>query len=196
MKAPVGRQRKVQKTDTPHKPDRLFLETAALRYLNRFDVPVSKLRQKLEERVLRTFELTREHPLMVDVRREMDEVLERLVATGVLNDARFARIRAESLRSRGASRRGVAEKLRSAGLDGDAIRGALDEVDDGTSEPDLAAACRLVRRRKLGWCRPVELRKERLARDLAVLARAGFSYDIAVRALAAPAETEVTFEES
>jgi regulatory protein len=184
MKAPVGRQPKTQKSRPAAEPDRVFLETAALRYLNRFDVPVEKLRQKLEERVMRTFELKRDDPQMQAVRQGIDEVLERLVSTGVLNDARYARIRAESLRARGASRRAVEAKLRLTGVSSDEVQDAITNVDSVLAEPELAAACRLVKRRRLGWCRPVELRQERQARDLAVLARAGFSYHVAAKALA------------
>ena len=58
---------------------------------------------------------------------------------------------------------------------------ALDEA--GGSE--LAAACALVRRRRLGPYRAEGARAEWRQKDLATLARAGFGLDLARRVLAA-----------
>ncbi|MEQ8164587.1 MAG: hypothetical protein RIC93_00755, partial [Alphaproteobacteria bacterium] len=58
-------------------------------------------------------------------------------------------------------------------------------------QPDLVSACRLLRRRRLGPYRQRD-RAERFEKDLAALARAGFSLDTAreVLGLASPEEVE------
>jgi regulatory protein len=58
----------------------------------------------------------------------------------------------------------------------------------GAGAGDLAAACALVRRRRLGPLRPKELRERHFMRDLGALARAGFALDIARRVLACGGE--------
>ncbi len=55
-------------------------------------------------------------------------------------------------------------------------------------EGDLAAACALVRRRRLGPMRAKDLRDRHFVRDLGVLARAGFALDLARRVLACGGE--------
>lgn len=60
---------------------------------------------------------------------------------------------------------------------------ALETVDEPTGE--LAAACALVRRRRLGPYRPAGTRAAHRQKDLAALARAGFSLDMARKVLAA-----------
>ena len=49
--------------------------------------------------------------------------------------------------------------------------------EDGNG--DLAAAARLAQRKRLGPFRPKEARADLRQRDMAALARAGFSYDVA-----------------
>jgi len=72
---------------------------------------------------------------------------------------------------------------RSAGVSRELIQSALGNAEEGGG--DLAAACALIRRRRLGPYRVAAAREAAQRRDLATLARAGFGFDIARRALAA-----------
>lgn len=193
MKAPAGRRAAEKKVSelTPS-----FVEQAALAYLNRFDAPVAKLRSRLLLRVRRRFGLAAHDPQLEQVSGWIDAVLLRFVESGILDDARYALTLAASARRRGASRRGVSEKLRRAGLTGELAKDAIASADATTEEPEAEAAARLVRRRRLGWCRSEEQRRERWARDLAVLARAGFSRDVALRALRGPEDRADTARHS
>ena len=60
-----------------------------------------------------------------------------------------------------------------------------DEGDDPRSG-ELKAAMQLVRRRKMGHFRGENVSPDRMRKDLAALARAGFSFDIAQQALGRP----------
>jgi regulatory protein len=116
------------------------------------------------------------------------EVVARLVAAGVVNDAAYAESRARSLTRGGRSRRVAAAHLAAKGVDPAMARAAL--PDDDTSE--LAAALVLARRRRIGPFRragPPDDAGRR--RELGMLARAGFPLDVARRALAMePGEAE------
>ena len=57
------------------------------------------------------------------------------------------------------------------------------QLDIVTDELDLEAALTLVKKKKIGFLRPEELRKDFYKKDLAVLGRTGFSFEIAKRAL-------------
>ena len=59
-------------------------------------------------------------------------------------------------------------------------RPALDlELDTDPRRREWRAAVALARRRRLGPYRPDNERKDKRARDLAAMARAGFDYDVA-----------------
>jgi regulatory protein len=165
--------------------DRSWLEQRALAYLNRFDASVARLRSVLT-RAVRRYE--RDPDARVARAAEVEALLQRYVASGVLNDERHAAVLARSQRARGASARKIAEKLRLRGVGADAARAALVAVAHEATELDAARA--FVRRKRLGPHRSPEVRAEFARKDLAALARAGFDFETARRALTSEVEPE------
>ena len=149
------------------------LEAAALRYLNRFDCSVQKLRGHLSGLVRRR---GGDRALL---EQHLETLLTRYQASGVLNDARLAENLASRLQERGGSRRAIVEKLRRRGVTSGVAQAAV--VTSPASE--LEAARAYVRRRRLGPFRPEADRQENRRRDLAALARTGFDHETAIRAL-------------
>jgi regulatory protein len=99
-----------------------------------------------------------------------------------LDDAAFARVRALRLHGRGKSVRAIRAELTQKGVAEMEIGAALAALAEETPEdspPDLEAAKRTAKRRRLGPWRPEDQRFERREKDLAALARAGFSYSVA-----------------
>lgn len=154
-----------------------YLERAAIAYLERFGGTTARLRRVLEKRVARSVEELGTDPC--EGAQALEQVVEKLAGLGYVDDARFAASRVRSARARGKSARAVRTTLARQGLPASLIDRAL--ADDPTS--DLEAARAFVRRRRLGPHRPPEQREAERERDLAKLARAGFSYDVASRAL-------------
>ncbi len=97
----------------------------------------------------------------------------RYIESGLLDDARYAGAKVSSLRRKGTSARMIAAKLAVKGVSKALVAEQIEA--DETSE--LEAAQNLVRRKKLGQ------NPERKDKDLATLARAGFSYAIAKQVL-------------
>jgi regulatory protein len=110
----------------------------------------------------------------------VEELVARYAAVGLVDDAVFARARVLSLRRQGLSRQAILAKLQAKGLTKAQIEEALHCADEGQEEPETAAALAYARRKKLGRWRkkPQDPQKE-----LAALSRAGFSYEVARRAL-------------
>jgi len=113
----------------------------------------------------------------------VEALVARYLAAGLIDDRAYAAQRAASLHRRGASRAGIRGKLAQKGVEADEIAAALDGLSEAGGE--LAAACALIRRRRLGPYRAPGERAAHRQRDLAVLARAGFALALARRALAA-----------
>lgn len=157
------------------------LEHAALRYLDRFDASVSRLRRVLQTHVRRA---ARVHETDDAAASEIiEELLARYVASGLLSDRRYAENLVTGLRARGASQRQIAHKLRARGVAKDDVDAALASRDALTQDAELRAAIELVRKKKLGPHRKAEERQTHHRADLARLARAGFDYELARRAL-------------
>lgn len=156
------------------------LERAAMAHLRRFTASVADLRRVLRRRIARAEArgLETDRPAL---EAAIDDIIERFSARGLLDDAALARGLTRSLRRRGLARRAIAYKLRQKGIAAELIRDALAETDAAVEDdldPELLAAWRLARRRRLGPFRRAE-RAERRQRDLAALGRAGFGFGIA-----------------
>jgi regulatory protein len=106
-------------------------------------------------------------------------VVARLAASGAVSDAAFAASRTRRLVRGGRSRRTVAAHLAGKGVGAEVARAALaaEETDE------LAAALVLARRRRVG---PFRVGDGDPLRELAMLARAGFSRAVANEALRMP----------
>lgn len=112
----------------------------------------------------------------------VETLLDRYKASGLLNDAQFAEARVSSLRRQGLSKQAILSKLSVKGLSAAEIEKALSKADAETEDAELAAAKAYIKRKRLGVYRTKESENP-LAKDLASLARAGFGYQIAARAL-------------
>ena len=167
------------KQKRPPNVTRVGLEGAALRYLERFDCSVSKLRKVLMDRVAKAARAGVEEAALAP--GHVEAILERYQASGLLNDQRFAKNFAERQRDRGGSRRVIEQKLRARGIGADTVQQLLPRNDSAQTE--LEAAHAFARRRRLGPHRKPETREAYRRKDLMALARAGFDYDTAQRVI-------------
>ena len=164
----------------PRKATPRHLENAALWYLARFQATARSLERILMRRVVRS---ARHHGTDAEEGRIfVGELITRYRGAGLLDDAAYARARARTLHDRGLSARAIRARLMEKGVGGPDIEAALAELaaafaDDG--DFDLDAARRYARRRRFGPGRRAHEREGRREKDLAALARAGFSYSVA-----------------
>jgi regulatory protein len=115
--------------------------------------------------------------------RMLDELVEQLTDSGVLDDGRWARARADELHRRGTPTRGIRAKLRQKGVASETVDVALRSLQESLADegdPDEIAAWEYARRRRLGpFSRTPERRAARRDKDLAAMGRCGFSWGLA-----------------
>ncbi|HVA14308.1 MAG TPA: RecX family transcriptional regulator [Stellaceae bacterium] len=178
----MAESRKARESRPPRTLTAASLENAALFYLSRFASSSGNLRRVLMRKVGRTERLGGDTDGAVPL---IDGIIARFLASGLLNDRAYASQAAASLARRGSSRYSIAGKLAQKGVDAELVAEAVATLDAG-GETELAAACALVRRRRLGPYRAAGKRADWRQKDLASLARAGFGLDLARRVLRAP----------
>ncbi len=171
-------------------PDQQTLHEAALHHLSRYATTAAGLTRVLDRRIARWAAAAgggdrgETQATAAEARRVARLVVVRLVESGVVDDAGFATARAQRLARGGRSRRAVAAHLSARGVDAATTRAAL--TDDPAGE--LASALVYARRRRIGPFRvATEVDADAARRELAMLARAGFPRDVAMRALRTPA---------
>lgn len=181
-----GRGRRSKKGGGSRRPaDPAYLEKAALFYLQRFATSRAHLTTILARKVARRG--LPDGTTQAQADEWIAAVVERMVDLGYVDDAAYARARTRTLLNRGKPRRVIRRALADKGIPEALIDAAIAEIEAETAAPDLHAAIRYARRRRLGPARPPhrqpapgsDARDRQYQKDLAALARAGFSYDIA-----------------
>jgi regulatory protein len=161
----------------PPNVTRAGIEASALRYLERFDCSVARLRKVLSERIAKAARAgvaeASAAPAIVE------ELLLRYQSSGLIDDQRFAQNFAARQRDRGMSGRMIEQKLRARGISAQLTQELLPRGESAAVE--LEAARAFARRRRLGPHRKPDLREAHRRKDLMAMARAGFNYDIASR---------------
>jgi regulatory protein len=163
-------------------PDAAKLYEAALNHLARYAATEAGMAQVLSRKIdrwLRLYAGEDADPVLAaeatrGAKRAIPGVIAKLQAAGVLNDDAFAASRAKRLTREGKSRRGALAHLAAKGVASAVASKTLAE----DPERELAAACAYLRRRRAG---PFGDAPE--LKILGAMARAGFSQDIARRAM-------------
>ena len=164
-------------------PDAHTLHEAALRYLARYAATQAGLMRVLTRRVDRWAHAASAEPDRVAAAKQAAvTVVARLVAAGAVDDAAYAAGRARSLARAGRSRRAITAHLAAKGVPAPLTAALPDDP-----EAEFAAALAYARRRRMGPFRAASDPAQDL-RDLARMARAGFTQDVARRALRMEAE--------
>ncbi|PJB70505.1 MAG: RecX family transcriptional regulator [Alphaproteobacteria bacterium CG_4_9_14_3_um_filter_47_13] len=178
-----------QKIKTEKKPRKItesYLHNAGLYYLERFAASSAHFKKIMLRKIDRSCAFHKDQ-----VREECIQTLDRLVIkfqnVGLLDDSVFTQNMVLSLRRKGLSARMIHARLQAKGLEYEMIDRILQAYtqtleSEFHEDAELIAALRLARRKKIG---PYALEKthDHSNKALAILARAGFSYDIACKAL-------------
>jgi regulatory protein len=164
----------------PATPTDSNLHEAALAHLARYATTRAGLLRVLDRRIARwAASEAGDTDAATTARAAARAVVDRLVASGAVSDAAFAQSRARSLQRAGKSARAISAHLSAKGVPATLATDTLHP----DPEHELAAAIIHARRRRLGPFRTTAPTPETHRRELASLARAGFTQSIASRAL-------------
>ena len=154
-----------------------YLENSSLYYLSRFATSAENLKRVMMKKVLRSAmhhgASSEEGKILVE------DLIARYLHSGLLDDKAYAKARANSLHDRGNSSRNIQAKLKQKGLKNDDIETALTSLREAYENPERAAAIRFAKRRRLGPFQKNQLDDNLRKKQFAIMARAGFSYEIA-----------------
>lgn len=146
----------------------------AVHYLERYAASVEGVRTVLQRSVMRA---QRRGEVVPDAVSEwIEAALQKLIDGKLLDDALFTETKVRSLRRAGASAQKVRQKLAVKGVSAQMVNAALEseEVED-----DLEAAIIFARKKRLGPYTSRGSRADLRDKQIASLARAGFSLTIA-----------------
>ena len=162
-----------------------YLERAAMHYLARFSSSSENLRRILERKIWRRVNLGADMP--DDAEQWLNEAIAKCQRMGLVDDEQYALMRAKNFHKKGRGLSVIRAELRHKGIDQETIEKTIAAINpDG--EADYEAALNLARKKKLGnfalkQPKDHEAAKKLRQKHLGVLARAGFSFQIAKEVL-------------
>lgn len=173
---------------TPRKIDASYLENAALYYLQRYATSSQNLKTVLMRKIRRSCAYNGNDA--AEFLPVVDKLVARYIEVGLLDDRVYTEGRVTALRRQGLSRQAIQQKMMQKGLSAEDIAAAVARIDAalGSADEDheFIAARTLARRKRIGPWRRQPLEDPKAAqKEMAVMARNGFSYDVARRALEA-----------
>ena len=113
----------------------------------------------------------------------IDKIILNLEKNRVLNDEMYSDSKARMFLRRGYSLNKINQSLRSKGIEDKYVKQSIDKIKQNEIEPDFVSALKLCKRRRIGPLRPEKNRELFYKKDMGILARGGFSFDLSKRVL-------------
>ena len=113
----------------------------------------------------------------------IDEIIENLEKNKIVNDALYSDSKARMFLKRGYSLNKINQSLRQKGIESKYIKQSIDKIKENQIEPDFVSALKLCKRRRIGPLRPQANRELFYKKDMGILARGGFNFDLSKRVL-------------
>jgi regulatory protein len=101
----------------------------------------------------------------------------------LINDELYSDSKARMFLRRGYSLNKINQSLRSKGIDSKYVKQSIDKIKEDKIEPDFVSALKLCKRRRIGPIRPQANRELFYKKDMGILARGGFSFELSKRVL-------------
>ena len=156
------------------------LKDLAYSYLEKYSPSKQQLKVYLLKKYLTKIKGTNSKK---EVSSIIDEIILGLEKNRVLNDQLFSDSKARMFLKRGYSINKINQSLRNKGIDSRFIKETIDKIKENEIEPDFVSALKLCKRRRIGPLRPQSNRELFFKKDMGILARGGFSFDMSKRVL-------------
>ncbi|WP_417317536.1 regulatory protein RecX [Emcibacter sp.] len=161
-----------------------YLRNATYRYLERYASSEENLRRILRQKVKRRLSaggedgtLTAEHDGWIE------DTIQYCRKHTLINDELYALSKARSFLRSGNSRAKIIQKLQAKGVSRDLAERVLSEIAEEMGDSEIFAAAGYVRRRRFGPFSANAADEDKRRKEMASMARAGFSFDLSRQVL-------------
>ena len=156
------------------------LKDLAYSYLEKYSPSKQQLKVYLLKKYLTKIKGTKSKK---EVSSIIDEIIKNLEKNRIVNDELYSDSKARMFLRRGYSLNKINQSLRHKGIDSKYIKQSIDKIKEDQIEPDFVSALKLCKRRRIGALRPQANRELFYKKDMGILARGGFSFDLSKRIL-------------
>ena len=116
----------------------------------------------------------------------IDTVISSLIDQKFLSDKLYSDAKSKAFFRRGYSLNKIRYNLIKKGIDEKYIKASISQIKENETDPDFFSAIKLCKRRRIGPNREESNRALFYKKDISILARSGFSYEISRKVLDIP----------
>ena len=156
------------------------LRDLAYSYIEKYNPSKQQTRTYLLKKYLKKFQGSKQ-------KKEVTEIINTIVINlekgHFLNDSLYSDSKARMFFRRGYSLKKIGHSLKSKGIEEKIIKISLQKIKNEKSDPDFVSAMKICKKRRIGPMRPDGNRELFYKKDMGILARSGFNYDISKKIL-------------
>lgn len=119
-----------------------------------------------------------------EILKKIEIVIIDLEEKGLLNDSLYSELKSKNFLKRGYSLNKIKQSLSQKGISQNLLRETIEKIQEDNTNPDFYSAIRICKKRRIGPYRPEANKEIFYKKDMGVLARSGFSYDLSKEVLA------------
>ncbi len=156
------------------------LKDLAYSYLEKYNPSKQQLKVYLLKKYLTKIKGSKSKREVTSI---IDKIVSNLENNKILNDEMYADSKARMFLRRGYSLNKINQSLRNKGIEEKYVKQSIEKIKDNQIEPDFVSALKLCKRRRIGPVRSENNRELFYKKDMGILARGGFSFDLSKRVL-------------
>ena len=157
----------------------------AYSYLEKYSPSKQQLRTYLLKKLIK---INQRKSSKKEIFNLIDSVIISLENQKLLSDRYYSNAKSKALLKKGYSLNKIRYNLIKRGIEEKYIKDSISKIKENESDPDFFSAIKICKKRRIGPCREESNRSLFYKKDISILARSGFSYEISKRVLEIPKE--------
>ena len=152
----------------------------SLSYIEKYAPSKQQLRTYLLKKYLK---IGRSSVSKSDITDLIDIILEDLEKAKFINDKFYSESKAKSLIQRGSSINKIRNYLFNKGIGDKYIKNTIEKITENNEDQDFFSAIKLCKKKRIGPSREEDNRELFYKKDMGILARSGFDFDVSKRVM-------------
>ena len=162
----------------------------AYTYIEKYNPSKQQLRTYLFKKLMKKGQSTTNKKEIFNL---IDSVILTLIDQKFLSDKYYSDAKSKVFYKRGYSLNKIRYNLIKKGIDQKYIKDSISRIKEKESDPDFFSAIKMCKRRRIGPVREENNRSLFYKKDISILARSGFSYEISKKVLNIPKSEFIKF---
>ena len=162
----------------------------AYSYLEKYSPSKQQLRTYLFKKLIKKKQKISNKKEIFDL---IGSVISSLIDQKLLSDKYYSDAKSKAFLRRGYSLNKIRYNLIKKGIEERYIKASISKIKENESDPDFFSAIKLCKRRRIGPNREESNRTLFYKKDISILARSGFGYELSKKVLALPKDEFIKF---